>query len=211
MTKALEEANIKSEETIQLLKVKLTATSDRLDTSIKNVNDYSEKVVDLNKQLTNATESTNIGALKSNLKYYEEMFNNAIKQQELDIKEIKSLSDSNDPNIVKSDISELFNNLIDTYREFLSNLSSEQLVIVFNISGYVMLLSTLTTITTLLIGDQLINLLKLEVKYPKLAKYIKFKQTLNKHYLSFYICLSYILLLILIAINIFFFTFEYFL
>ena len=47
------------------------------------------------------------------------------------------------------------------------------MVIVFNIIGYITLLFTLTYITTLLIGDQLINILKLEIIYPKLAKYIK--------------------------------------
>jgi len=39
MTNALEEANRKSEEFIQTLKIKLTASSDRLNTSTKNVNE----------------------------------------------------------------------------------------------------------------------------------------------------------------------------
>ena len=103
-----------------------------------------------------------------------------------------------------------FNNLIDNYKEFLSSLSSEQMVIVFNILGYIMLLFTLTSITTLLIGDQLIKILELEIKYPSLANYIKLKQTLNKHYLRFYIVLFYILLFLLISVNIFMFFFEYF-
>jgi hypothetical protein len=123
-----------------------------------------------------------MGLLKSNLKYYEEMYKNAVKQQELAIKDIQSLSNTNDPNIVKSDLSDLFNNLIDNINGFLSTLSSDQLVIVFNLSGYIMLFFTVTSITTILIGDQLINIFKLEIRYPKLAKYIKFKQTLNKHY-----------------------------
>jgi hypothetical protein len=195
-----------------MFKTKLTASSDRLDSSIKNVSDYSDKIVDLNKQITNNTLDPNkIEVLKSNLTYYEKMYKNAVKQQDVAIKEIQSLSEVNDPNIVKSDLSELFNNLIDNIRYFLSSLSSEQLVIVFNISGYIILLITLTSITTLLIGDQLINLLKLEVKYPKLAKYIKLKQTLNKHYLRINIFLFYILLLIIISVNIFMFSFEYFL
>ena len=206
--KALEEANNKAGETIQLLKEKLTATSDRLDNSINNVNNYFDKVVDLNKQLANNPQ--NIEVIKSNLKYYEEMYKNALKQQELDIKEIHLLI-INKPNIVKSDFSDLFNNLIDNYKEFLSTLTSEQMVIVFNILGYIMLLITLTSITTLLIGDQLINILKLEIRYPKLAKYIKLKQTINKHYLRFYIALFYILLLLLIFINIYMFSLEYFL
>jgi hypothetical protein len=38
--KALEEANRKSTEIIQTLKVKLTSTSDRLDNSSKNIKNY---------------------------------------------------------------------------------------------------------------------------------------------------------------------------
>ena len=139
------------------------------------------------------------------------MYNNAIKQQELDIKELQTLSNINDPNIVKSDLADLFNNLIDNYKDFLNTLTSEQTVIVFNIIGYVSLLITLSSITTILLGDKIINLLKLEIRYPKLAKYIKFKQTLNKYYLRFYIVLFYILILLLISINIFMFSLEYFL
>jgi hypothetical protein len=139
------------------------------------------------------------------------MYKNAIKQQELDIKELQTLSNINDPNIVKSDLADLFNNLIDNYKDFLNTLTSEQTVIVFNIIGYISLLITLTSITTILLGDKIINLLKLEIRYPKLAKYIKFKQTLNKYYLRFYIVLFYILILLLISINIFMFSLEYFL
>jgi hypothetical protein len=139
------------------------------------------------------------------------MSNNAVKQQELDIKELQTLSNINDPNNVKSDLSDLFNSLIDNYKDFLNTLTSEQMVIVFNIIGYTSLLITLTSITYILLGDQIINLLKLESKYPKLAKYIKFKQTLNKYYLRFYIALFYILILLLISVNIFMFSFEYFL
>jgi hypothetical protein len=141
----------------------------------------------------------------------EQILDEAVKKQEICIKDIQSLSNTNDPNIVKSDLSELFNNFIDNYREFLSTLSSEQMVIVFNIIGYITLLFTLTSITNILIGDQLIKFLKLEIKFPKLANYIKFKQILNKHFLRFYIVLFYILLLLLISINIYMFSLEYFL
>jgi hypothetical protein len=137
------------------------------------------------------------------------MFKSAVKQQEADIKEIQSLSTIEDPNIVKSDLSELFNNFIDNISNFLSTLTSEQLVIVFNLAGYTMLLSTLNSITIILLGDQIINWLKLEIKYPKLAKFIKFKQILNKHSLRFNIVLFYILILSLISINLYMFLYDY--
>jgi hypothetical protein len=197
------------EEKIQFLQTKLVASSDRLDTCTKNVNYYIEKMSNLSNQINN-TDPKNT-ELKTNYNLYKGMYEEAVKKQEAAIKEIQALSNTNDPDILKSDLSELFNNFIDNYRDFLSTLSSEQMVIVFNIIGYFTLLMILTSITTLLIGDQLINILKLETKYPKIAKYIKFKQTLNKYYLRFYIVLFYILLFILISVNIFFFSYDYFL
>jgi len=173
---ALELANRKAEEKIQLLQTKLVASSDRLDTCTQNVNYYIEKMSDLSKQINN-TEPKNT-ELKTNYNLYKEMYEEAVKKQEAAIKEIQALSNTNDPDIVKSDLSELFNNFIDSYRDFLSTLSSEQMVVVFNIIGYFMLLMILTSITTLLIGDQLINFFffKLEVKYPKINIL-----NLNKH------------------------------
>jgi intracellular sulfur oxidation DsrE/DsrF family protein len=205
--KALEEANRKSEEFIQTFKVKLTASSDRLNTSTNNVNELAKKIDNINQELT--TEPKNIELLKTKSNYYREMYQSAVKQQEADIKEIQSLSTIEDPNIVKSDLSELFNNFIDNISNFLSTLTSEQLVIVFNIMGYTMLLSTLNSITIILLGDQIINWLNLEIKYPKLAKFIKFKQILNKHSLRFNIVFFYLLILSLISINLYMFLYDY--
>ena len=79
--KALEEANKKAEDTIQMLKIKLTATSDRLDTSIKNVNDYSEKMGNISKELINNTaDPKELEPLKSKLKFYKEMYDQEIKK-----------------------------------------------------------------------------------------------------------------------------------
>ena len=90
-------------------------------------------------------------------------------------------------------------------------LSSEQLVILFNLAGYVSLILVMTNITTLLIGDHLIKYFNLETKYPKIASYIKYKQTINKFYLKFYISYFYFLIIIIISVNIFMFTYDYFL
>jgi len=71
-----------------------------------------------------------------------------------------------------------------------------------------MLIMLFTSITTLLIGDQLIKYFELESKYPKLAKYIQFQITLRKYSLRFYIVLFYLMLLVLISVNIFMFTYN---
>ena len=136
---------------------------------------------------------------------------------------MQTISTTNDPNIVKSSFFDLFYNLTDSYRDYLSVLTSEQLVILFNLIGYVSLTMIMTSITILLIGDHLIKIFNLETKYPKLADYIKYKQTINRIYLSFYISFFFTLIIdhwsliidhwslitVLITINIFMFTYDY--
>ena len=147
-----------------------------------------------------------------NLSMYTEMFGLQQEKLDLTIKELQSLRNTFNLGNVKSfsDLSELYYNFIDKYKVFLSTLSSQQKVNVINIIGLLILMSSLTGIVTLLIGDQIINYLKLEIRFPKFAKYIKYKQTINKNSLRFYIVLFYIQLLIFISLSIFMFFIDYF-
>ena len=124
---------------------------------------------------------------------------------------MNALSNSKDPDVLKSDLSEYFTNLIEILKDYISILSSEQLVILFNLSGYVLLFMIFTSITILLIGNDLINYYQLEFKFPKLAKYIQFQLRLRNLYLKLYILYLYFVILIFFSINIFMFFYNYFL
>jgi hypothetical protein len=63
------------------------------------------------------------------------------------------------------------------YRELLSVLSSEQLSIIVNISGSFMILNFASTLVFIVLGDELIYYFNLESKYPRLARYIRYKKT----------------------------------
>jgi len=67
----------------------------------------------------------------------------------------------------------------------------------------------MTSITTIVIGQDLINYFELESKYPKLATYIHFQLKLRKYYLMFYIAYFYLMFLILICVNIFMFSIDF--
>jgi hypothetical protein len=120
--------------------------------------------------------------------------------------------------IVKSDFSELFfklselyNNFTEIAQEYITNLSTEQMVILFNLCGYSLLMMLFTSISSLLIGNLLINYFEFEIKLPKLAKYIKFKLKLRQFNLRIYIVYSFALLTLLIGVNIFMFTYNLYL
>jgi hypothetical protein len=107
--------------------------------------------------------------------------------------------------IVKSDISNIFYNLVENYKEFLTTISSEQKVIILNIIGFMVVFFTLTNISTVLIGDYLINIFKLETNYPKLANFIKIRKKINEPYLVLNIIIFYIFILFAIFLNIYMF------
>ena len=186
--RALEHSLHEANKTVSALEVKITAASDRIDTVTKEVNELSYRMDILNTQINwGGLPPTEKPRLESKLDYYKTMYERALQKQDSAIKELQTISRTNDPNIVKSSFFDLFYNLTDSYRDYLSVLTSEQLVILLNLIGYVSLTMIMTSITILLIGDHLIKNFNLETKYPKLADYIKYKQTINRIYLSFYI------------------------
>jgi plasmid maintenance system killer protein len=207
---ALEQSANKADQATNNLKNQLNVISDNQDKANTEVNKYSDTISELNTQLTKANISPQeVATLKAKLEYNQQMHKGAIQKQAEFTKELQALSNSNDPDIVKSDFSELFNSLTETIKDFLSVLSSEQLVIVFNLCGYTILIMLMTSITTIIIGQDLINYFQLESKYPKIATYIRFQLTLRKYYLRFYIVYFYFIFLILISVNIFMFTYNF--
>jgi hypothetical protein len=187
----------------------LNATTDRVATSTKEVNDYSDIMNDLNNQLNNSSITPmEKSFLNSRLKHYTEMRENALQKQGENIKDLQDLSD---PDIRRSSFGELFYNLLDNYRGFMDIFSSEQMVIILNILGYTSLTGIITNIAIVIMGDRLIDVLKLESKYPKLANYIRYKQTIKKLYVSFYIGYFYFLIILMISLNLFMFLYDYFL
>lgn len=68
------------------------------------------------------------------------------------------------------------NILIERYKEFLSTLSVEQLDIVVNTLGYIIILTFLISIAAVLYGDFLIRYFKLEENFPKIAIFIKLRR-----------------------------------
>lgn len=208
---ASEQATAKAEHMVTTIKNRVQIIYDNIEKTSADVSKYSYKISDISQQMVNPKLSPQeVAELKPHLDYYTIMQKGALQKQDQYAKELQDLINSNDPETFKSDFSEFFINLVDICRDYISILSSEQMVILFNLSGYTILIMIFTSITTILIGQDLINYFQLEFKYPKLAKYIKFQLTLRKYYLRFYIVYFYFSILILISLNIFMFSYDYF-
>lgn len=99
--------------------------------------------------------------------------------------------------------------LIEQYKEFTLTLSLEQLVALYNLIGYFMIWSALSSICLILVGDSIIKKLNLEVKLPKLARILQTRARLTKAYLKFYVFLLFILIFINVSVNIYMFVIAF--
>jgi hypothetical protein len=146
-----------------------------------------------------------------------------IQKQEMEInKEIKDLSNIgvsskpgqsseilNSDDIIKAGIGGSLITFIDGYKDFISMLSTEQLAVLVSFWGHIMILNLISSLIFIVLGDELIFFLRLESKFPRLAQYIKYKQTIYKIYLKIYVSLLFLLTIILILIDIYMLTYEY--
>lgn len=91
--------------------------------------------------------------------------------------------------------------LIASWYEMLSHLSTAQLGALTHLFSSVFILTCLFSIISVVYGDFLLNYLKLEVKFPKLARFIKLRKTFKHFYLFINFMLIIITLLALIVVN----------
>ena len=114
-----------------------------------------------------------------------------------------SLDDVNQSSVLGS-----FFELRESAREELSQFSSEQLCCLTNAIGFLFLLVIIFSISTIIFGEYLIKYFKLEERFPKLAKYLKIRQSFSKFYVISYVVLLYIITIFFVCVNLFmFFTY----
>lgn len=94
---------------------------------------------------------------------------------------------------------------MESYQEFLSQLSPEQLACLSNLFGYILIFFCIGSITSIYFGEQLIQYLKLEIRFPKLAKIIQLRQRFKTYYFIMNIFIIYCILFFFIGINIYMF------
>lgn len=115
---------------------------------------------------------------------------------------------SNTVNLPETSESNLFgylSELKEGIESLLAALSTEQLGCISNLMGFVMIFGGMLSITTILFSQYFIDGFKLEERFPKLAKYLKLRQTIDKYYLIFNFVLIYLILIFYIALNLFMF------
>lgn len=179
---------------------------EELDKNISNKEKLCETLTDkLNNN--NFTNGETADSVKMWLNYHKEEL---VKLNDNRTNVYKDLCKYINDNVKKSDTFDWISDLIEKYQSFLNNLSLDQIVALFNIICEIMILMALTSICILLIGESLINKLNLDTRYPRLSKYIRMKEKLNKYYLKYYIILLYTIVILCLCGNIYMFVLKYF-
>lgn len=192
-----EKARELAEDKFNLFEIKFKSSYDRFETARNTASEYLKKI----EELKDSKDQADLAKLKT----YKELWEKAQKSCDSELSSLQKAFEKSDSEIIKSDMSDIFNNFVENYKEFLTTISSEQKVILLNIICFIVLLFTLTNISTVLIGDSLIKLFKLETNYPKLANFIKIRKKINEGYLVFNIIIFYILIFFAIILNIYMF------
>jgi hypothetical protein len=105
--------------------------------------------------------------------------------------------------LVKSDLFEIFKNIYDKYLEFLSNLSADKIVAMFNIIMNGLILSSFFTVLSILLSEQLINRFTFLEKYPRILKLLRLRIFINKKINKFYLIIHLILIIFAVLGNIY--------
>lgn len=84
----------------------------------------------------------------------------------------------------------------------MDTLSLDQTVALFNLFGFWLITSALLSITLNIAGNIIVEKCNLEVKYPKLSKFLRARTKLSRAYLWFHFFILIITIIIYIAYNV---------
>lgn len=106
--------------------------------------------------------------------------------------------------IISDDKKKLLDNLhelIDNYKNFLSNLNVDQLCQLLTITSSSLILICLLNIIIIYFSNYIIDYLNLEIKFTKLAKFLKIRKIYQNFNISFNLLLIFISLFLIIFVN----------
>lgn len=106
-------------------------------------------------------------------------------------------------NLKNFGIGDLFSNLYDNYVQYLSTLTPDKIVALFNIIMGTLTLSSFFTVMSIMLSEQIINKIQFLEKYPKILKALKLRNNINKGLNKFYLIMHLILVIITILGNLF--------
>jgi hypothetical protein len=107
--------------------------------------------------------------------------------------------------IKKLDISDFFISLYDKYSEFLDTLTADKIVCLFNIIIDGLIFSSFISVLSIMLSENIINQMVFLEKYPRILKFLRLRNVINKKVSKFYLLMHFILIISGILGNIYMF------
>ena len=114
--------------------------------------------------------------------------------------------DKNASDDIETKSSIISDDWFDSYQKFMDSLSDEELLSMCHISFLVGLLIICYNIVMIFYGDYIIKYFSLEIKFPKIASFIKLRRKFQLYYMTINIIIMILIIIILLIFNILVFT-----
>ena len=182
------------------------ATRTKIEASTGRIIESQSEIERLAKKSNSIIDELNKGGLDQEKKdqLMQELKRNLDRKTDLVNKVTDQVKNINDY-FTKNDLSGIIQDFINWYKEFLSNLSVEQLGCLANGIGFSIIISAVNALALTHYGNKIINYFNLETKFPKLAKFIQIRSKLSDKFIKFQILYIYLTSIVMLVINIYMF------
>lgn len=167
-------------------KYKLTSESCDLRNYIAESKKYAE----------NLANSAQKGEAIERQEYYMQMYREAVEKVDQNLERINDIISNSKINLI-SDIDKL----ITEYKEYIATLNLEQLCHLITITSTCFILICFFNVIVFMYADKLIDYFNLELRFPKIARIIRFRKNLNKFSIFTNLLLIFIALLFILHVN----------
>lgn len=177
---------------------------DGLETDQKKL--FDEQITMKMKEISTQIKLTNI---KETQKEYEDKtkkyadVKSEYNKRELDQSKAKFQNALDD--FAKNDLSDVISKMLDKYYEYLSTLTPDKIVALFNIIMGSLTLSSVFMIMSIMLSEGIINKIKFLEKYPKIIKFLKLRNDIKRSLNKIYLFIHILLIIFTILGNIFMF------
>lgn len=167
---------------------------------------FDEQIAVKMKEINTQIKLTNI---KETQKEYEDKtkkyadVKSEYNKRELDQSKAKFQNALDD--FAKNDLSDVISKMLDKYYEYLSTLTPDKIVALFNIIMGSLTLSSVFMIMSIMLSEGIINKIKFLEKYPKIIKLLKLRNDIKRSLNKIYLFIHIILIIFTILGNIFMF------
>lgn len=104
-------------------------------------------------------------------------------------------------NLRRNNLTDTIGDFINEFKDWLNTITYEQNIAVINLFGISLIMFTVVSIVSIFYGNSLLDYLKLEERYPKIAKFIILRRKFQQYYLLINVLIITVVSIIMFVMN----------